>query len=93
MLVVINNKAEREARAKTLETVKTALDAEKAKNGCKPVFGGHGINCRCFSIYIRMREIERMISKAEREYSQAIADAKEFVGEYLKSCNWTNRTV
>lgn len=88
MLVVINNKAEREAMANTLETVKTALDAEKVRNGCKPVFGGHGINCRCFSIYLRMKEVEHMIDKAEREYSQSIADAKEFVDEYLKGCNW-----
>lgn len=90
---IIEDNAKSETMAKMLETVKQALEDEKVRNGCKPVFGGHGINCRCFSIYIRMREVERMISKAEREYSQSIADAKEFVDGYLKSCDWTDRVV
>lgn len=88
---IIEDDAKREAMAKMLETVKQALEDEKVRNGCKPIFGGHGINCRCFSIYIRMREIERMISKTERNcYSQAIADTKEFIDGYLKSCDWTD---
>ena len=92
MLVVINNKEEREAMAKTLEQVKTTLAEEKAKNGCKPVYGGHGVNCRCFTMYLRMKEVEHMIAKAEREYNQAITDAKEFVSDYLENCDWENRT-
>ncbi len=89
---IIEDNAKSETMAKMLETVKQALEDEKTKNGCKPIFGGHGINCRCFSIYIRMREIERMISKSNC-HSHAIADTKEFIDGYLKSCNWTDRTV
>jgi len=43
-----------------IETLKGRLADEASLHGCKNVFGGHSINCRCFTIYLSIKKLERM---------------------------------
>jgi len=40
--------------------LKGKLADEASLHGCKNVFGGHSINCRCFTIYLSIKKLERM---------------------------------
>lgn len=88
---IIENDSKVESMAKMISQMKQILEEEKTKNGCKPTFGGHGMNCRCFTIYLKMKELEGTISKGDYQgYNQAILNAKEYVDAYIRSSDWKN---
>ena len=41
-------------------SARASLEREQQQQGCDPTrFGGHADDCRCFSLYLRLRDAER----------------------------------